>query len=93
MNEDGFRQWLTKNKNTSDKRIRDLISRCNRVERVFNVSLDDVVRSERKLETLFKRTKTEADKFLKPGADQMMASAQLRTALRKYVEYANSNKS
>jgi hypothetical protein len=91
MNDDGFRQWLTKSKNMPDKQARDVVSRCNRIERVFNVSLDDVVRSQRKLETLLERTSVEADNYLKAGANQLTASSQLRTAARKYAEYKGSN--
>jgi hypothetical protein len=93
MNDDNFREWLANSKNLSAKQIRDIVSRCNRVERVFNVSLDDVARSERKLETLFERTRSESKTFLKPGANQLLASSQLRSAVRKYIEYKGSNKS
>jgi hypothetical protein len=92
MNEDRFKNWLLKNKQLGAKQSGDVLSRCRRIERVLNVSLDGTVSSQSKLDALMERLWSEAAEYLRPGANRTTAASQLRSAARLYAEYKSSNK-
>jgi hypothetical protein len=82
--------WLTEKRGKANKQASDIISRCNRLERVFNLSLDSVVASNSKFETLLERIGSEADSYMKSVT--MSSIGQLRSAARVYQEYKYLNK-
>lgn len=81
MDERGFRKFL-EGQGLTDKAINSRITRCNRVEREFNVNLDIVVQSEYNMIEIRKKIYEEyGDRGSLPG--------NLYNAVRKYYEYRN----
>ena len=90
MVKDNFREWLIRKKAYSPRPARDMLSRCKRVERIFNISLDKSIKTEKNLDELLHRLKNDADSYLKAGVNRITSVGILRTAVRLYHEYLNS---
>lgn len=90
MDNDNFYQWLVTKKDFGNKSARDVLSRCHRVENMFNIILDDYVNSG--LEKILQRIKKEACLSLKQGINQIAIISQLRRAVTLYSEYKKSFK-
>ena len=90
MAKDNFREWLICNKAYKPRPARDMLSRCKRVERIFNISLDKSIETQKNLEELLHRLKNDADSYLRVGANHTTSVGILRTAVRLYHEYLNS---
>ena len=91
MVKDNFREWLIRNKAYSPRPARDMLSRCKRVERIFDISLDKSIKTEKNLDELLYKLKNDADSYLKTGANHTTSVGILRTAVRLYHEYLNSD--
>ena len=90
MVKDNFREWLIRKKAYSPRPARDMFSRCKRVERIFNISLDKSIKTEKNLDELLHRLKNDADSYLKAGVNHITSVGILRTAVRLYHEYLNN---
>ena len=90
MVKDSFREWLISKKAYSHRPARDMLSRCKRVERIFSISLDETIKTEKSLDERLHRLKNDADSYLKVGANHITSVGILRTAVRLYHEYLNS---
>lgn len=90
MVKDNFREWLICKKAYSPRPARDMLSRCKRVERIFDISLAKSIKTEKDLDELLHRLKNDAHSYLKAGASHTTSVSILRTAVRLYHEYLNS---
>ena len=84
-----FRTWLMKEKGMGKKSAADVISRCSRIERTFNISLSQVVISDSSLKDLIRRIENEYDKYLKPETNPVFGMPVVRRAAKLYAEYLN----
>lgn len=89
---DKFLLWLAKKKGFGEKAAKDVVSRCNRIERILNLSLDDEVNSSKGLGDLLERIKSQAPDNIREGSEKRFVIPQLRRAAKLYAEYKNSKK-
>lgn len=89
--ESAFRLWLKAKRGNSDPVISDKLSRCRRVERHYDFDLDelDQGRIECLLELLCCSPSGEPrhDIRIRPGSNLAKVTADLKNAVRAYLEF------
>ncbi|OMC76785.1 hypothetical protein BK125_17175 [Paenibacillus odorifer] len=80
MKEEQFMRFLEKDSSilSKEKAVNSRMSRARKVEKFFNVNLDDVVRSDEKMYQLLKRIHESKD-----------TAGNLQNAVRKYYVFVN----
>ena len=89
MNENKFKEWLINDMGKDLRQAGDILSRCRRVERVLDISLDGATASEDKFSAMMERLAAEANNYLKPGSNRITALGQLRSAARLHATQAS----
>lgn len=89
MDEKGLKLWLQEEKNMQTKSARDVVSRCKRVERELNISLDEKLGEVDGIDVVITNLDTASSSFLSPKVKKVYALAVLRRAVRLYSEYLN----
>ncbi len=87
MDETGLKNWLISEKNFEKKSAGDVVSRCRRIERILEISLDTSANTPEGLHHVATRLKGEASTYLKPDVNKVYAVAVLRRAATLYSEY------
>lgn len=87
IDEGKFVNWLVQNKKFGAKSAKDVKSRCHRVERIFNISLDEELIKPHGLEYINNRLIEEQQDYLKPETNVVYATAVLKRAVTLYAEY------
>lgn len=87
MDETGLKNWLVLEKNFGKKSAGDVVSRCRRIERILEVSLDTLVNTPKGLQHVTDWLKKESSIYLKPDVNKVYAVAVLRRAATLYSEY------
>ncbi len=83
----GLQDWLINKKEFQKKSARDVISRCKRVERIFDISLDTTLKSQADVNELIDRLRAESSSYLAPEVKKVYAVSVLRRAVKLYAEY------
>jgi hypothetical protein len=86
-----FRAWLLEKKKFNDKLTSDAVSRCRRVERLTEVSLDDAVKSARRLDALFDEVIEKTLNSLSPKYKNRRPYNQLLHAVRLYARFSGQD--
>lgn len=81
--------WLINVKGFQKKSARDVVSRCRRIENIFNISLTSNVKSKEDVDQLLQRLTQESSTFLAPHVKKIYAVTVLRRSLTLYAEYRN----
>lgn len=68
----------------------DMVSRCSRVEKIFNISLGAALRSTRGYEELRERISDRIDAFIRKPSRVYTARAVHRLAIKRYFEFLAS---
>ena len=87
MDAAGFLAWLHRRKPIGHKTAKDTVSRCKRVESIFDMSLESTVNSDDKLEKVCQRIRNEVGSYSRPGVKQKHLWTSLNLATRLYAEY------
>lgn len=87
MDKAGLKNWLISEKNFGKKSAGDVVSRCRRIERILEISLDISVDTPEGLDHIATRLKGESSTYLKPHVNKVYAVAVLRRAATLYSEY------
>lgn len=87
MDETGLKNWLISEKNFGKKSAGDVVSRCRRIERILEISLDTSANTPEDLHHVATRLKEESSTYLKPDVNKVYAVAVLRRAATLYSEY------
>ena len=87
MIEKEFLYWLKERKRLKKKSAGDVISRCKRIERTFEIELDSTLKNQKGYNTLYKKLMDKSDLYLKKGSNKATAVAVLRRAAKHYFEF------
>jgi hypothetical protein len=90
MLDDKLRQWLITEARYAARSAKDVLSRCRRVERIFNVNLDKAVKTQDGLEKIMNRLQNESGSYLKPKVNRMLSVSIMKTAVKLYHRFLNS---
>ena len=90
MIDNDFVEWVIKKIKCSQKTARDAASRCRRVEKLFNVRLDNAVRTQKGFEMIRQSLKKEMNSYVKPGTNKWAAKGTLTRAVKLYHQFLNS---
>lgn len=82
-----FTEWLRNVHDMKRKSSNDVVSRCRRIEKIFNIDLDDYVYDSKKVARLTERLRTEYHTYLKPETNRHYAVTVIIRALNLYTEY------
>jgi hypothetical protein len=88
MQDADFRLWLENKRSIKGRYLSDIMSRCRRIERLLDMSLDSAVASEQKLNRAISYLGHNSKTYLRRGADSKSVSM-LRVAVRYYAEFIN----
>ncbi len=87
MDYERFQVWLMAKKGYSNRASRNVLSRCRRIERLVGQSMKDIVRTQQSVDEVMSFLSSNADDYLRAGANKVTAVSILRTALRLAHDY------
>jgi hypothetical protein len=82
-----FQNWLENSKELAPKSARDVLSRCRRIERTFEISLAETIKTKEDANLLCERLGKESSSLFAPTTNKVYATAVLRRAVNLYSEY------
>ncbi len=95
LDKEDFVQWLIRKTTLSQRARSDVASRCRRVEKLFNIRLDDAVKSEAGFEKICLKLEKEKSSYVKKGMSEevikYVAKGSLVRAVRLYHQFLNSH--
>lgn len=89
MINNNFRKWLIEKVRYSNRSANDAASRCRRVEKLLNVELNVVVRTEKGFEMMRERLRKGKNSYFKPGINIGKAIDTLIRAVKLYHQFLN----
>jgi len=90
IKENTFKKWLIEEKQYNEYSARDVLSRCRRVEKVFNIKLSKTVKSINGYNNIRQRLLDEFHRYIKPGANTKKSVSAIVTAIKVYHNFLYS---
>jgi hypothetical protein len=89
-----FVQWLARKTTLSQKAAGDAASRCRRVEKIFNIKLDDAIKNEGGFKKVCLRLEKEKNSYVNKRMNERVAKyiakSSLVRAVKLYHQFLNS---
>lgn len=90
MNERKFNEWLENNSKDKYRSKRDRVSRCKRIERLFDVDLDKMKNNDKYYDGIQYKLEFDLKNYVSENIDIDMCRSQLRSALKHYKLFLES---
>lgn len=84
-----FYDWLITTEKYSKKSASDMVSRCKRIEKIFNIKLEETIITKENFNKLREKIRTEANTFIMSGSSFTSSISPIVLAIRKYHKFLN----